>query len=424
VNIIKKNNLLMLHPSIYAATAHGLRMCVNLLILKMIAMFAGPTGMAILGHFMSLTTMVSVFAGGGIGNGITKYVAEYRGNPRRMINFISASTVYGFCISCLILLLCIIFASSASILLFGNTQYAWLFPCLGIAHLFCFIGTGIIAIINGLQRSDLFAAITIISYLGCLPITYFLISNLGLEGAAISLLLVSACTGVSALFLIAKSRLTRMIRFQISYADARRLLEFTLMLLASATLFPLAEILIRALIMQSLGNHAAGIWQAMARLSGAYLGFFTVYLATNYMPKLSTLIDRIAIFDLVIHHLVIIFFLFTIFACSVYSLREYIIVILFTSAFNEISEFLSWQLLGDLFRVSSYVIGFLGVAKAAVRIYIASEFIQSSLYSILSTIVLLNGGGLREVVQVYALTYFIYFSVTVIFLYIYRQRLI
>ncbi len=405
-----------------AAIAHGLRMAVNLLIVKMIAVYVGPAGMGVLGQFMSLATMVSVFAGGGIGNGISKYVAEYKNRPRRMLRFLGAAAVYGLCFSALIMLVCVIGAARLSRALFGDDGYAWLFPCLGAAHFLCFLGTGVIAFVNGQHRADLFAGITITGYLGALPIAYLLISQLGMEGAALALLLGIACTGLPAIWLIARSRLTPLVRMSLDKTDARNLVHFTVMLLASATLFPLAEIWIRTHIIQVLGAEVAGLWQASARLSGAYLGFFTVFLATSYMPRLSGLTDKAAILRMVYRHLALIGLLFGGFAGMVYAARDFVIPLLFSSAFDGMASFMGWQLLGDLFRVCSYVIGFLGVAKAAVKLYIAAEFLQAGLYAALSSAVLQNGGQLQEVMQAYALTYLIYLCVTVVCLLIYRRR--
>ena len=46
--------------------------------MKLVAVLAGPEGVAQLGQFMSLTALLVVFAGGGVGPGVVKYLAEYR----------------------------------------------------------------------------------------------------------------------------------------------------------------------------------------------------------------------------------------------------------------------------------------------------------------------------------------------------------
>ena len=405
-----------------AATAHGLRMTASLVVVKMIAVSAGPSGMGILGHFMSLCAIISILAGGGIGNGIAKYVAEYKGNTRRMLRFIGSSIVYGFGFSFFIFTLSILSAQSVSRFLFGDIHYAWLIPCLGFAHFLCFVGTAVIAIVNGLQRSDIFAKISALGYLGAIPIAFILIFHFSTEGAALALLLVASCTGLPALWLVFRSRLTRLIPLTINRVDASKLMRFTLMLLASATLFPVAEIFIRTQISNHLGTEAAGLWQGMNRLSGAYLGFFTVYLATSYMPLLSSLQNTREIVTVVRRKLLEIGLAFICFACIIYVMRELIIKILFSEAFNAMAPLFAWQLLGDFFRLSAYVIGFLGVAKAAVKIYIVAELVQTGLLSLISYLVIFNEGNLEYICKAYAATYFVYFCIASLTLIIYSKR--
>jgi len=396
-------------------------MAVNLVTVKMIAVFVGPVGMGLLGHFMSLATMVSVFAGGGIANGITKYVAEFRSQPRVMAKFIGAATVYGLVFSAIVLFVCAFLANPISRLLFGSSHYAWLVFCVGAAHLLCFIGTAVVAIANGLRRPDIFAGVTAVGYLGSLPIVYLLITSFGLEGAALSLLLVTCCTGVPAIWMVKRSRLTRLIKLSIDRANALRLGRFSMMLLASATLFPLAEIILRTRITSALGYEVAGVWQAMIRLSGAYLGFFAVFLATSYMPKLSSAFERADIIRLVLRYFVVILVVFALFALLTYLLRSFVIRLLFSADFDRMADFIGLQLIGDLFRLCSYVIGFLAVAKAATKIYIFAEFIQAGLYVGLSIVAISYGGALTEITQAYVLTYFLYLCMSIVGFVIYTR---
>jgi|AraplaCL_Col_mMS_1032034.scaffolds.fasta_scaffold01671_7 O-antigen/teichoic acid export membrane protein len=413
--------LVLASPAIAAVTAQGLRMAVNLLVVKMIAVFIGPSGMGVLGHFMSLTTMVSVFAGGGIGNGITKYVAEYRGKPVRSLRFIGAAAAYGLIFSLLIFCASVVFRTAISTALFGDQSYAWLLPVLGVAQLFCFVGTAVIAIANGQQKSALFAVISIVGYVGSLPFVYLLITCFGIQGAALALMLVISCTGIPALWIVARSPVTRLMSFRIRVSDARKLGRFSVMLIISASVFPMTEIAIRNHLIQLLGSEAAGLWQAMTRLSGAYLGFFSVFLATNFMPRLSGLLDVDAVVGEVRTMLVRIGLAFVVFACVLYFLQDLVIKLLFSDAFSGMSALFGWQLVGDFCRVLAYVIGFLGVAKAAVGLYIGAEVLQAGLYGTLTYLVLNHGGSLQQVAQVYALTYFVYLCITIAGLVLYQR---
>lgn len=419
---VRLSGAVLTSPAIAAVTAQGLRMAVNLIVVKLIAVFVGPSGMGVLGHFMSLTTMVSVFAGGGIGNGIAKYVAEYRGRPRRLVRFMSSATTYGLVFSVAIFLVSFALKGSISMVLFGSNHYAWLLPMLGAAQLLCFIGTAVIAVANGQQKSGQFAGISIAGYIGSLPLVYALIVHFGIEGAALSLMLVIACTGIPSLWIVARSPITRLLRFRICAEDARKLGRFSTMLVVSATVFPLTEIMIRNQVIRSLGTEQAGLWQAMSRLSGAYLGFFSVFLATNFMPRLSGLFDSASIVREIRAMLIRIGIAFVLFATVLFFFRATAIKLLFSGAFYGMSGLFGWQLTGDLFRVLAYVIGFLSVAKAAAGVYIGAEVVQASLYGTLAYFVLHHGGGLHEVTQMYALTYFIYLCFAVGGLILYRRN--
>ena len=388
----------------------------------MIAIWLGPVGMGLLGQFMSLSTIISVFAGGGIATGITKYTAEYRNNTHKLTKFLGAAASYGLLFSGFLFLISIFGAEKISMLLFGEATYSWLVPCLGIAHFFCFVGAGVVAVINGHQLSNLFARLTISSYLPVIPISYFLISNYQLEGAIISLLLAISCTGLLGLVLVFRSRLTRLVRLNISNVYIGRLAKYSLMMIASATIFPLAEIVIRTEIISDIGQQAAGLWQAMTRLSGAYMGFFTVFLATNYMPKLSALFDGKLIVREVEKNLIHVGILFFIFSILIYQFRFLVIDLLFTKEFYDMDLLFGWQLLGDFFRISSYVIGFLSIAKSRVVIYVIAECIQSILYVSLSMLYLKEGAEISSVAKSYALAYFLYFCSAYFVFVAYKKR--
>lgn len=412
----------VIKASLVAATVHGLRMISNLVILKLIAVYVGPVGLGVLGNFMSLTTIATVFAGGGISNGITKYVAEYSLAPLRRIRFIQSALVYGTFFSIAIFLISLFFSKNFSIYIFGNEQQAWLLPFFGLAQFFCFIGTGTVAIANGQQRYDIFAKICISAYLALIPVSWFLIIFYKVDGAAIALLLTIACTSVPAMYFIARSGVFNLIRFKLAHQDARNLLRFSIMLLASALFFPSAEIFIRHEISAQLGALDTGIWQAINRLSGAYLGFFSVFLSTYYMPKLSRLVEKKEILKEIQRHLVLIGVVFITFGFGLYFFKDFAIQMLFAKSFMPVGDHIGLELAGDFFRILSYVIGFLGVAKASVYLYVCAELLQTLLYTSLTWLALHHGGNLHTVMQGYLLTYVIYFLTTILALYIYSRK--
>src|SRR3990167_888959 len=108
-----------------------------LFIVKIIALYTGPEGLGKMGQFMSLMTIVGVCAGGGISNGIIRYVAEYEkispDKIKTVLNsgfFITLSSSFAFFI------ICFSFAKDISILLFDSAEYSSVIIVLYISQ-FC-----------------------------------------------------------------------------------------------------------------------------------------------------------------------------------------------------------------------------------------------------------------------------------------------
>jgi len=68
----------ILRTGLLTSVATVARLLSGFLVMKFVAVLAGPEGVAQLGQFMSLTALLVVFSGGGVGAGVVKYVAEYR----------------------------------------------------------------------------------------------------------------------------------------------------------------------------------------------------------------------------------------------------------------------------------------------------------------------------------------------------------
>ena len=60
------------------AIATFVRMIAGLISVKVIAVIIGPAGVALLGQLKNFETILIGLANGGINNGITKYVSEYK----------------------------------------------------------------------------------------------------------------------------------------------------------------------------------------------------------------------------------------------------------------------------------------------------------------------------------------------------------
>jgi PST family polysaccharide transporter len=241
--------------------------------------------------------------------------------------------------------------------------------------------------------------------------------QLGLYGALVALAIYQSLTFFVTLTLTYKASWFKL-RYLLGGIDkqsAKNLAKFTAMALTSAACVPLSHILIRNHLGETLGWEAAGYWEAMWRLSAAYLMLVTTTLSVYYLPKLSELQDPADIKKEILQGYKIILPAAAACGLVIYLLRDFIIRVLFTAEFAEMEVLFGWQMVGDTLKIGSWVLAYLMLGKAMVKMFIASEIAFAAGFygwSYLFT----NMIGLEGVTLAHALNYAMYWIVMAYFI--------
>lgn len=402
-----------LKASIATATAQIVRMLGGLIVIKIIAVYLGPEGFGRLGHFMSLIAILSVLAGGGILNGIVKHVAEYKNTPSKLYPFLSNALAYSLIFSLCIFIVIAVLAKSISLILFGSDEFYRLIIILGVLQFLYAMVTYCNGTINGLRETRIFAKIIIIGTLIGVPSAYVLVVTYGFTGAVIGLAIINASMLLPAAIEFMRLGYSKKIRCALNLQDVASLSKFSVMQLFSLATLPVAEIYIRGMIVHDAGWQEAGLWQSLMRLSAVYVGFFTTFLAAYYLPTLSGMVKKKEVVGYVIRYVIASGSVFIIIGTLVYVCRDFVLSVIFTKEFVIPSEYVRFQLIGDLFKIMAYVIGFLLVAKAKAKLYIYAEILQTAIYLGVTTW-LVKVGEISKVFPAYALSNLMYFSFCVL----------
>jgi PST family polysaccharide transporter len=144
-----------------------------------------------------------------------------------------------------------------------------------------------------------------------------------------------------------------------------------------------------------------------------YLLFITTSLGVYYTPKLSGLKDKKSIRNEIFNGYIKIIPIVIVLALVIFTLKEYVILIAYSSEFIPMNELFLWQLIGDVIKISSYLISTIMIAKAMTFTYIFSEILFSVTYVLLSYY-LISKYNLIGVTYAYALNYFLYLSFIVL----------
>ena len=343
----------ILHGAVLTTAAQLSKIGGGFLLLKLIAVYLGPEGMGQIGNFMSMVTILSLVAGGGIVNGIIKYVAAFKDDKKSLLVFVSSAKVYSFVFSFVIAIVGCLSSEKIALYILGDSSRYWLIVVLSLAQMGFGFTNLVTGVSNGLMDTRTYARIQIIGNLLVLPIAWLLVSNFYFVGAALSVVLFYLSYSLPAYYFYRRSAFfNRVLILSSLRYNANRLSVYTLMACVGAVSVPLVEIVVRAQLIDSAGLDAAGLWQGSIKLSSAYMGFFTVFLAVYFMPLVVRLEDKKEISVAVIRFVMLVMAVFLAGALCLYVFRATFIPLLLSPRFVALEDLIQYQLVSDFFRVS------------------------------------------------------------------------
>lgn len=383
---------------------------------KILAIYVGPSGYAALGQFQNAVQMITTFASGAINTGVTKYTAEYyQDEAKQHAVWRTAGTVA----------LTGSLITAVFVIGFNRTLAGWFLKDESLGSVFIWFAatlmlfifnTLLLAILNGKKEIHRYVVANIAGSLFALAVTSIMAIQLGLYGALVALAVYQSLTFFVTLLLTYKAPW-----FKLSYLvggidkqAAKNLVKYTAMALTSAACVPLSHILIRNHLGETLGWDAAGYWEAMWRLSAAYLMLVTTTLGVYYLPKLSELQDPDDIKREIIQGYKIILPVAAICGLVIYLLRDFIIQILFSAEFSGMEVLFAWQMVGDTLKIGSWILAYLMLGKAMMKLFITSEVVFAAMFYIL-TVLFTNSMGLEGVALAHSVNYVVYWLVMGVF---------
>lgn len=385
---------------------------------KVLAVYVGPSGYAVIGQFQNFIQIVTSFAGGAINTAIIKYTAQYYEdeNRQRAIWRTAGSIVLLF--SIVIAFLILILQKQLSIYIFQTAEFQSIFVWFAVFLLFFNFNALFLAILNGKKEIIKLVIANIIGSLFSLAITGFLAFKFGLYGALVALSIYQSTAFLVTLILCYKADWFKF-KYLFGKIDpdiTRKFAGFALMALTSALCVPLSQIAIRTYMTGEFGIEYAGYWEAMIRLSGAYLMLVTTTLSVYYLPRLSELSAIDDIKKEVYLGYKVIFPVALLGAMLVYLLRDWIIRLLFTDAFLPMRDLFLWQLIGDSLKIGSWILAYLMLSKAMTKLFIITEIINSVLLVVL-TYLFTKIFGFEGVSIAYLVNYAIYWILMGLFVF-------
>jgi PST family polysaccharide transporter len=407
--------LKLLKTSFFSAIITFIRIASSFVASKVVALFTGPAGIALIGQFSNFITIALTFANGAINTGVIKYTAEFEGDEQQLKKLFSTSLKISIISSGVFGLILLCIATYISEWLFHSPLYINPLRVLGVTIILYALNTLLISILNGKKEIKRYTLVNTIGSIVGLVFTVVLVYFYKISGALYALVLAQSIVFFVTLTMVVKSSWFSRSYFNQPFdkETARKLSKFSLMAIVSALTVPVSQIILRNMVINKLGINDAGYWQGMMRISDGYLLLVTTSLSTYYLPKLSSLHNdddlRKEIFQGYKIILPVVFF-----SCLlIYLLRFFIIHILYTKEFETMNELFAFQLIGDFFKMAAWVLAYLMLAKAMTKAFIITEITFSISYILLGY-VCIHLFKLNGITIAFAINYFIYLIVMAI----------
>lgn len=394
-----------LKAGIHFASSILVKVVSGLIVIKLLAWKLGPDSFGMLGQLMTLVAIVSMFAGGGITNGLIKVLAESPLTSKEGRDWFATAFTLTTAVSAVIALVLIIFSTTLSSHLMQG-GFVTLFVGLGLVQAVVAYGNLVQAEASSRGASGFYAKVNIIgSGLGAVVLT-FGVYLFGFDGAAYSIMLMPALAGFVALLFVAYGRreLYKCSSFLLDKIRMRHLLSFSVLALIGSTSVPVAQILMRDSMAQQFGWEQVGLWQGVIKLSDVYMQFVGVILINYVLPRYASATDFDFIYKEFKVSLLCLLSALLVGFVVLYSLRHVIIKLIFSDEFLPMTNYFLPQMVGDVFRTIASAISLVFMARGALRVSIMFEFAQGLFLFVVYSI-LLGSYGIMTPVYAHVITY-------------------
>lgn len=404
----------LIKTSVLSAISTIIKVIAGFVSIKVVAVYVGPSGLALIGQMQNFISMMSSVASAGVNSGVVKYTAEHYEDEQIKQKIWSSALKISLVLIIPIAIGIIFLADFISMQLLNTAEYSSIFIVFAITVIFFVLNGLLTSILNGQKEIKKLTILNIVGSLFGLAVTILLVTQYELYGALIAGIVSQSIVFFITLAFVLKSSWFKLSMFLGSMDKEYRnkLLKYSLMTITYIITSSLSQIYIRHYLGANIGWDEAGYWQAIWRISETYLMLITTTLTIYYLPKLSSIQDKVELRKELLYGYKIIMPIVIVMALGIYIFRDFIISILFSEAFSPMAELFFYQLIGDVIKIAAWLLGFIMVAKAMTRLSIFSEIFFAC--SFVGFVVLfVNIYGLIGVTIAFMVNYLIY----MIFLY-------
>lgn len=376
---------------------------------KLVAVLLGNLGLGLISIFQSTLDLIKSISCLGIDSTGVREIAAASDDPDRLLSSVSVISKWSWVFAFSGCIFCVVFCSDISVWAFDTVTYSQDIAWLSVSLFFNILTIGELVILQGLRKIGYIIKSGLIWNLGSLvflvPLYYFY----GIRAIIPVFIFVSVISYFCTLYYRRKAGLRMIaVSLKIFLDKGKFILRIGFFIILAAIQTQVSLFIVRSWVIDKAGLDQLGLLQAAWTITNVYLSLILKSLSVDLYPRLSMICDdNVNILKLIneqVDVLVIISLPVIIFTllCS-----KVLLELLYTDSFVSAYTLLNWRTIGIFFKIMSWPLGFVLLAKGKGFLYFICDTSFSVVY-LLCIYFLFPFYALDSVGIAYMFAYFFY----------------
>lgn len=363
-------------------SASVINILVGVVKVKVLALLLGPAGIGIMGLYQNTMAMAATLFGCGLEGSGVRQIATAQEDKQLLALMRRALEWASVLLGATGMLLLWLVREPLSQWVFHDTTHATQIGWLGLGVFLSLLVSSQMALLQGLRRIDSVAKVNVFGAVLGASAGVVLVYLLGESGLHWFVIVAPATSLVFSLWYASRMPQEKLTyNWQSLRQQWQVMFSLGIPLMIAGLLTLITQLVARSWVIGDLGLHAVGYFQAAWSISVTYIGFVLAAMAVDYLPRLtgampdheraSTLVNEQTEMALLMAGPVLL---------AMMTLAPWLIELLYADSFAPAAEILRWHVMGDLFKVIGWPMGFVVLAMGRGDLFIATQLNWNVIY--------------------------------------------
>lgn len=349
---------------------------------KISVVFLGDIGMGLISIYQSVLDLIKSITCLGIDVTGVREVAMSSEDSERLVGTVSVIYKWIWILAFFSGIVGILFSPLISRWAFGSADYSQNIALLSVSLFFNLLALGELVILQGLRRIGYMVKSSLIGSLLTLVLIIPLYCVFNLRGIVPAFILGSIVTYLAVLYYRKKIGIQIVsVSFKDLLVRGRFVFRIGFFIILATIQTQITLFFVKSMVISRLGLEQLGLVQAVWTITNVYLTLILKSMSADFYPKLSAIceddekIKRLIneqVYVILVLSLPIILFL------MVFS--KMLLSLLYSDSFESVYTVLNWRSIGIFFKIITWALGFVLLAKGKGFLYFLSDVLYSVIY--------------------------------------------